>query len=130
MTEPLTALVVMSPERSCELTPCLAGLAARVVTAATCGEAAVRMRLEADIRVVLTDLSLPDGSWCDVLTQAGDLQPAAEVVVCSRLADERLWTQVLEAGGFDVLSEPYYDAEVRRVFRAAALGRHHLAAAV
>ncbi|MBI3698255.1 MAG: hypothetical protein HY238_25885, partial [Acidobacteria bacterium] len=37
-----------------------------------------------------------------------------------RVADERLWTQVLEAGGFDALVEPYQESEVRRILHAAA----------
>jgi DNA-binding NtrC family response regulator len=79
--------------------------------------------------LVLTDLVLPDGSWCDVLSRGRDLQPEAEVVVCARLADERLWTEVLDAGGFDVLAEPYQDLEVERIVARAAPGRR-LAATV
>ena len=129
MSRPLTALVVMVSERSPVFVRCLAGLDARVLTASTCSEADELLRSEPAVGLVLTDLVLPDGSWCDVLSRTRDLQPEAEVVVCARLADERLWTEVLDAGGFDVLAEPYQDLEVERIVVRVASGRR-LAAAI
>ena len=72
------------------------------------------------MRLVLTDLTLPDGSWFDVLSRVDDAKADAKVVVCARLADERLWSQVLEAGAYDMLVEPYQQDEVRRILDAAA----------
>jgi DNA-binding NarL/FixJ family response regulator len=104
-------------------------LEARALTAATCSEAATALRSEPAVDVVLTDLVLADGNWCDVLQLAGDLHPEARVVVCARWADERLWTDVLEAGGFDIVVEPFQELEVRRIISQAFSGRC-LAAAV
>lgn len=131
MPQALTALVVMPKERNSDIIRQLSTIHASVVTASTCGEAVDLLRVNPWVQVVLTDLSLPDGSWCDVLDRVGDITPDAQVVVCARLADERLWTQALEAGAFDVLVEPYQPAEVRRIVDAAATGRsrRHLAAA-
>lgn len=128
MPQPLTALVVMAAERASTLVRCLGRLGSTVLTTSTCGEAAALLRSEPGVGVVLTDLVLPDGSWCDVLNQVLDLRPEAEVVVCARLADERLWTDVLDAGGFDVLAEPYQDLEVERVVTRAVAGRRWAAA--
>ena len=127
----VTALLVMPQERSTALLNHLTKMEASVIAAGSCGEAAELLREEPGVGVVLTDLCLPDGSWFDVLNRVSDASPWAQVVVCARVADERLWTQVLEAGGFDVLVEPYQDREVRRILGAAASGRprHHLAAA-
>lgn len=116
-----TVLVVMSPERSPDLIRSLSAVVPLVVTVPTCDEASSVLRRE-PVGLVLTDLSLPDGSWCDVVNRAGDLRPGTPVVVCARLADERLWTDVLDAGGFDVLAEPYQEPELRRVLDAAAAG--------
>jgi hypothetical protein len=44
------------------------------------------------------------------------------------VADERLWAQVLEAGAFDILVEPYQVREVSRILDAAALPLPALAA--
>lgn len=129
MSRPLTALVVMVLERSLVFVRFLTRLDARVLTAFTCSEADDLLRREPVVGLVLTDLVLPDGSWCDVLSRVRDLQPEAEVVVCARLADERLWTEVLDAGGFDVLAEPYQDLEVERIVAGAVSGRR-LAATV
>ncbi len=117
-----TALVVMAPERCRNLIRCVSAVVPRVLTASTCDEAVGFLRTET-VGVVLTDLSLPDGSWFDVLNRTSDFQPEAMVVVCARLADERLWTEVLDAGGFDVLAEPYQEPEVQRILNAAAAGR-------
>ncbi len=131
MQNEVTALVVMSPERRSPLIDHLVALDVHILTASSCGEAAERLHDEPAVRLVLTDLALPDGSWFDVLNRVGDLSATVAVVVCARVADERLWTQVLEAGGFDVLVEPYQDREVHRILAAAASGRasRHLAAA-
>jgi DNA-binding response OmpR family regulator len=39
--------------------------------------------------------------------------------VTSRLADERLWVEVVNLGGFDVLAQPFYTREVLRSVNAA-----------
>ncbi len=130
MDKQLTALLVMNQERSSALVNHLARMDANILTARSCGEAARVLRDEPEVRLVLTDLVLPDGSWFDVLNRVGDVKGDATVVVCARVADERLWTQVLEAGGFDLLVEPYQGHEVQRILEAAMTPpMHHLAAA-
>ncbi len=120
MANRLNTLLVMPQERRSALLHHIRSLNANVLTASSCAEATERLRSDPEVRVVLTDLCLPDGSWFDVLNQVGDINTSAQVVVCARVADERLWSQVLEAGGFDVLVEPYQDREVRRIVMAAA----------
>ncbi|HYM10268.1 MAG TPA: response regulator, partial [Bryobacterales bacterium] len=118
----LTTLVVMPQERRSHLIRHLDEIPVAVLTASSCAEAAELLRNSPAVRVVLTDLCLPDGSWFDILNSVSDLKSSTPVVVCARLADERLWSQVLEAGGFDVLVEPYEAPEVRRIVRAATAG--------
>jgi DNA-binding response OmpR family regulator len=70
--------------------------------------------------VVICEQSLPDGTWQDLL---GDLQcfsRAPMLIVCSLLADDRLWAEVLNIGGYDVLMKPFLPIEVTRVVRMAA----------
>jgi FixJ family two-component response regulator len=43
----------------------------------------------------------------------------ASVVVSARLADERLWSEVLWRGAYDVIVEPYEAEEVRRIVEGA-----------
>lgn len=41
------------------------------------------------------------------------------LIVTSRLADERLWAEVLNEGGWDVLAKPFDATEVVRVVETA-----------
>lgn len=62
--------------------------------------------------VVITGCSLPDGGWADVLRLAQRRSPESPVIVASRFADERLWAEVLNLGGYDVLAMPFHFEEV------------------
>ena len=69
---------------------------------------------EIGVGVVICDGRLPDGSWQDVLreVQRGREQPV--LIVVSRVADDQLWAEVLNLGGYDVLAMPFEAAEVVR----------------
>jgi DNA-binding response OmpR family regulator len=68
---------------------------------------------EVHIGVVLTDCHLPDGGWKDVLHELQRRrQTAPPLIVVSRLADERLWAEVLNLSGYDVLATPFRPDEV------------------
>lgn len=68
---------------------------------------------------ILTESRLPDGNWRDVVrfVKQGGLQTA--VIVTDRFADGRFWIDVLEAGAYDLLPQPFYPAEVQRILAAA-----------
>jgi len=53
-------------------------------------------------------------SWKHVL-QSAHQSRNTPVIVCDRLADERLWAEVLNMGGYDVLMKPLNPTEVLRV---------------
>lgn len=66
--------------------------------------------------VVMTDTVLPAGEgWKDVLRSAQTRLGNLPVIVSSRLADERLWAEVLNLGGYDLLVKPFIAAEVKSV---------------
>jgi DNA-binding NtrC family response regulator len=67
-------------------------------------------------RVILTSALLPDATWLDVLETAGPVP----VIVTDPQADARLWSEVLNRGGYDLLAQPFYAPEVRRVLGNAA----------
>lgn len=69
--------------------------------------------------LILCEKDLPDGTWKDAFRKALDLDNPPPFVVASRLADERLWAEVLNLGGFDVLLKPFEVSEVRRVMGMA-----------
>jgi DNA-binding NtrC family response regulator len=69
--------------------------------------------------VILTEDNVSDGNWLDILTLAQAVSPRSQVVVVSRIADERLWAEVLSMGGFDLLELPFDREELLRVANAA-----------
>jgi DNA-binding NtrC family response regulator len=70
---------------------------------------------QAVLPVLICEVDLPDGTWRGLLHRAEQFPRPPRVVVASRLADERLWAEVLNLGGFDVLSTPFEASEVRHV---------------
>ena len=70
--------------------------------------------------VVLCEPSLADGTWQDLLADLEGQARRPMLIVCSLLADDRLWAEVLNIGGYDVLMKPFRPVEVTRVVRMAA----------
>lgn len=71
----------------------------------TCAEAASYLK-ERDVAVVICSSELPDGTWKTLLAGAGDHPTRPRIIVITGAADDRLWAEVLEFGGYDVLSKP------------------------
>ncbi len=73
------------------------------------------------VPVVICDSDLPDGSWKDVLAELGEMPRPPLMVVTSRLADERLWSEALNLGAYNVLAKPLNSKEVFHVVSLAWL---------
>jgi DNA-binding NtrC family response regulator len=71
------------------------------------------------VSVVLCDEHLPDGRWTAVLDNVVRLPEPPLLIVWTRNADNRLWAEVLNLGGFDVLAAPFQVAEAVHVISAA-----------
>ena len=82
--------------------------------AASLQQARVKLRQQ-DYDVLLTESILPDGSWLDALEIARENPGRMSLVVTDALADAGFWTDVLNQGGYDVLPQPFYGPEVRRI---------------
>ena len=65
--------------------------------------------------VILCERELPDGNWKDLLVAVAGIQSPPLLIVTSRLADEYLWAEVLNLGGYDVLSKPFNSIEFIQV---------------
>lgn len=68
-----------------------------------------------DFDVILTEASLPDGRWLDVLHLAREYPKEVEVIVTDPQADARFWSEALNLGAYDLLAQPFYEPEVRRI---------------
>jgi len=86
--------------------------------AATYGEA-VGILDNRRIAVTICDTEIADGNWQVLLANLQSRSHPPHLIVSSRLADERLWAEVLNLGGYDVLVQPFDCGEVLRVARMA-----------
>lgn len=67
------------------------------------------------VQVVLCERDFADGDWRSLLTAIQTLNHPPALVVATAQADEYLWAEVLNLGGYDVLPKPFDIIEVRRV---------------
>ena len=72
---------------------------------------------------VLCEARLPDGDWRDLLNDLSRKADPPCLIVTSRLADQHLWAEVLNLGGYDVLAKPFVAEEVCRTVGLAC--EHH-----
>lgn len=67
----------------------------------------------APVKAVITEKRLSEShGWKQLLSQVREMKPAPRLIVIDRLADESLWTEVLNLGGYDLLLKPFDAKEV------------------
>jgi len=71
------------------------------------------------VSIVICEHALSPGSWKDLLDFASGAPSAPLLIVTSRIADERMWAEVLNLGGHDVLAKPLRSEEVIRTVTSA-----------
>jgi DNA-binding NtrC family response regulator len=120
MQPKISAMLIMARERRLPLLGAIESCGIEVVPVCDCNEARRMLETQPMVQVVVTDARLHDGDWRRVLEIVVRGRRKIEVVVCSRLGDPKLWLDVLEEGGYDVLVEPFEHEEVRRIIKAAA----------
>ena len=72
--------------------------------------------------LLICDERLEDGDWKAILDAVMKVACPPRMIVTSRLADERLWAEVLNLGGYDLLAKPFDASEVVRVVGTAWQG--------
>lgn len=86
-----------------------------------------------DYDVILSEAALPDGTWLDALLLARNCAGGLEVIVTAPHADASFWAEALNLGAYDLLVQPFYEPEVRRILSNAcsrsAMDAHRMAAA-
>src|SRR4051794_20586636 len=66
-----------------------------------------RIKLQQDrYDVILTESTLPDGRWLDVLHLAREYPDDLKVIVTDPFADARFWAEALNMGAYDLLAQP------------------------
>jgi DNA-binding NtrC family response regulator len=69
--------------------------------------------------VVLSESSLDDGNWLDVLDLTRDITSQPQLIVTDPNADTRFWAEALNRGAYDLIAQPFYESEVRRILHNA-----------
>ncbi|HWB83136.1 MAG TPA: hypothetical protein VG675_03275 [Bryobacteraceae bacterium] len=80
---------------------------------------ATRLLEKSQVQVVIAESDLPGWDWKAILLDLRSLVHPPELVVTSRMADDLLWAEVLNLGGYDVLPQPLERDEVQRVVASA-----------
>jgi len=122
---PVLAVNLLEDERK-SLASILFGSKWLVTEVQTCQEA-IDLSSSQPVRVVLCEPQMPDGTWDTLLEKMHEAVVPPALVVVSRLADERLWVEVLNLGGYDVLLTPFDRSEVLRVLFLACMANQRQA---
>jgi DNA-binding NtrC family response regulator len=120
MLPKIKVMLVMAQHRHQPLLNALESCGIEVLPVYDCNQARRMFEAQPLVQVAVTDAVLHDGDWRQVLEIVAHGRRKIEVVVCSRLGDAKLWLDVLEEGGYDVLVEPFEHEEVWRIVEAAA----------
>lgn len=80
---------------------------------------AMRLLVREAIPVVICERDLPVGDWKALLDALQLLPYPPLLIVSSRLADSRLWAEVLNLGGYDVQPIPFDAAAIIRTAQLA-----------
>ena len=71
------------------------------------------------IPIVLCDRDGQPEAWREILHAAQSLSAPPCVIVTSRLADDRLWAELVHNGAFDLLAKPFDKSDVIRIVHSA-----------
>jgi DNA-binding response OmpR family regulator len=85
---------------------------------------ALRLMEDRVVSVIVCSRDLPDGDWRKLLDLSATWSSPPKVIVVCRLADNRLWSEVLNLGGFDLLAAPLEEREVSYVLDSACRGSY------
>ena len=104
------------------LEPVLSPCEWEVIWTRTCAEAVAAVRRTA-APIILCDEKFADGEWKELWNELGKSPCPPEFILASRLADERLWAELLNLGGYDLLTKPFRPEEVIRAVQGALTER-------
>ena len=86
-------MVVLAPYQQERLRNLLAGQGMEIILVPNFHEARKELSGTGSYDLVFADAELPDGSWRDLLQLLIDSSRHCELIVCSRVGDERLWAR-------------------------------------
>ncbi len=118
--ESSSLMIVLSDQEERRKLETMVGPCRWTVYRATSCEEAIRFARYTRPHVLLCDAELPDGGWRRIWKALSIGPRPPLLIVASRNADERLWAEVLNTGGCDVLLKPFRQEEVVWAIHCAA----------
>ena len=100
------------------LEPILSPCEWEVIWTRTCAEA-VTAGTRTAAPIIVCDERFADGEWKELWNELGKNPCPPEFILASRLADERLWAELLNLGGYNLLTKPFRPEEVIRTIHGA-----------
>jgi len=91
----------------------------RVVGEASNGEQAISMYQDTRPDVVLMDITMPGMDGLTALKQIRQIDPAARVIICSALGQQRLIVQAIQLGAKDFIVKPFQPQRVVSALKKA-----------
>jgi DNA-binding response OmpR family regulator len=115
----VTAVLVGSYDTECILLREVFGRAGWRLLEASGLRNAISCVRQNTVHVVIASAAPARWNWRRLLERLRGLKRPPLLIVTSRTADDSLWAEVLNVGGYDVLAEPFDRDEVERVVAAA-----------
>ncbi len=91
----------------------------RVVGEASNGDEAIRLYQEKRPDVVLMDITMPGMDGLTALKRIRGIDPAARVIICSALGQQRLIIQAIQLGAKDFIVKPFQPQRVVSALKKA-----------
>ena len=121
MRSPFPVLVVSSLEEDHAVFDVFIGGVGYTVHHASTLADAISILGKSQIAVVVTERTLPDGSWVGVLANSNSPSNSPLVIVFTDPVDATFWAQAFNLGAFDFLHPPLAEAIVARAVTLANL---------
>ncbi|HEU0141726.1 MAG TPA: hypothetical protein VFQ79_18535 [Bryobacteraceae bacterium] len=121
----VTALAILSSEEDRLSLHRLFGNSNWILHTVDTFEEAVEVIRRTPMPVVIAEDRLGRRTWRDLLYALDGVEKPPVIIVTSRMANESLWGEVLNFGGYDLLMEPFERNEVYRVISLAWLHWKH-----
>jgi two-component system chemotaxis response regulator CheY len=91
----------------------------RVAGEASNGEEAIKLFQESRPDAVLMDITMPGMDGLTALKRIRDIDPAARVIICSALGQQRLILQAIQLGAKDFIVKPFQPQRVVNALKKA-----------
>ena len=113
-------LALVATDRQSEIQHQLAPIGVKLTFISRASDLSHLVRDRTLYHVALLPAALPDTDWWAVWGEISLLNPRPAILVYVHTASFQLWSEVLEAGGYDIILEPFSDEDIQGAVLQAA----------